>query len=761
MKNTIIWCLLIMLIIPTWSVAQTNLKVKVIDKESGELIPYVILKTNKQVQSTDRNGACQLLNLELEDKIKVERIGYVSQTFNLNEQLVRDNSLKIELEKKPFVFGEIVIEDTRTHSIPQSDELIDEIKMMSQPMDAGDLLRGVNGFGVLKRGAYAQEPVFRSFKQEQINILFDGFIQYNHACPNRMDPAITHVIPAEINKVEIVKGPFSVRYGPAMGATLNYLTESAYEGKMGFSGTVESGYEFNGKGKTGRAALAYKANKFDVYANASIKDYEDYSSGSDTIVPSSFNSKDYGIKIGFNPSSNQRLMLTWKQSFLRDAKYAGLAMDASKDDSSLGAISYKIKNLSPSILSFELKAYGDIVDHVMDNFDRKNFAAVEAVSTVKADTYGAKMELNIVPARKNLLFAGLDYKLLKRDGIRERLVKKNMQTGADLPTPKSFTDKIWQDSEMSNIGVFLENKFYHSSKMTITAGVRGDMVAASINDPEEDFASMYDLEDKMEFNFSANLSAAYYLSNGLSTQIAFGRGVRSATIDERYINHFAVGKDPYELVGNPNLKPEVNNQVEWSLRKQSKLFDIQMNVFYSYLNNLITAALDTTLGRKYSPWLEPKFAKRYDNVENAFQTGMELSIDYSITKHLNIHGQWAYTYAQNLSWDEPISRVPPMEGGVALSYERSKWWTSLNGRFVGPQNRVAESFGEVKTEGFNLFDFRIGVKPVKGMVLGLTVNNILDTDYVEFLNWSFNKLIGDGLVLEPGRNTSLYLRYSF
>jgi len=159
--------------------------------------------------------------------------------------------------------------------------------------------------------------------------------------------------------------------------------------------------------------------------------------------------------------------------------------------------------------------------------------------------------------------------------------------------------------------------------------------------------------------------------------------------------------------------------------------------------------------------LEPKFAKRFENVENSFQTGLELSADYSLTRALKIHGQFAYTYAQNTSWDEPISRIPPLEGGVKITYERKRWWATVDGRFVSAQNRVAESFGEVETPGFSLFNARLGVKPVKGMIIGLTVENILDRDYVEFLNWSFNKLIGEGLVREPGRNISIYAKYDF
>jgi iron complex outermembrane receptor protein len=748
------------LILPLAAIAQHSVEGVVVDQKTGEGIPYVQLSDGEELWISDKNGQFEI-SVSTGQDIRIERIGYLSRILPAKDFVPENDLVKVLLEPRDIVFGEIVIRDHRDHSVPQSDEIIDEIKMISQPMDAGDLLRGVAGFGVSKRGAYAQEPVFRSFRMDQINVLFDGFIQYHHACPNRMDPNVTHVIPGEIQKVEIIKGPFSVRYGPAMGATLNYLTESSVSRKSGFSGSVETGYEFNGEGKSGLASVGYKGKAFDVYVNGSIKDYEDYLSGHDSIVPSAFNSKDYGVKLGMNPSADQRLMLTWKQSFLRDAKYAGLPMDARIDNSSLAALSYKWKNISSNLLSVEFNAYGNQVDHVMDNFDRKNFGAVEAESTVFADTYGGKLEFNLMPGSRDMLFAGADLKALYRDGYRERLVKKNLQTGVDLPAPKLFTDKIWQDSRLIVTGLFVENKWYPDAKWAISSGLRLDYVTAAINDPEEDFAALYELEDKTEMNLSGNLSASYRLTEGVSMQMALGRGVRSASIDERYINHFAVGKDPYELVGNPDLQPEVNYQVEYAMRYQTRKMDLGLSLFYSRFQNLITAAVDSSLTRKYSPWLEPKFAKRYQNVPDAYQTGLELSADFRLSSELTLHTQYAYTYAQNLSWDEPVSRVPPMEGSLNLSYQKPGWWLGAEARFVAAQNRVAPSFGEISTPGFTLFHLRAGIKPVKGLILALTAENLLDTDYVEFLNWSFNSLIGDGLVREPGRNISLYLKYSF
>ena len=77
-----------------------------------------------------------------------------------------------------------------------------------------------------------------------------------HACPNRMDPVTTHVIPEEIEEIELIKGPFSVRYGPTMGAVLNIVTQRVKPSEtFDWGGELASGYEFNGNGHSTRLLL--------------------------------------------------------------------------------------------------------------------------------------------------------------------------------------------------------------------------------------------------------------------------------------------------------------------------------------------------------------------------------------------------------------------------------------------------------------------------------------------------------------------------
>lgn len=117
-----------------------------------------------------------------------------------------------------------------------------------QPKSSGELFSDINGFSLIKRGNYAVEPSFRGSQYEQLNVLYDGGVKATHACPNRMDPVTTLVNPEEVSRIEIVKGPYTVRYGPTtvrygptIGGMINLVTNSRINTNEKINGSFPPG----------------------------------------------------------------------------------------------------------------------------------------------------------------------------------------------------------------------------------------------------------------------------------------------------------------------------------------------------------------------------------------------------------------------------------------------------------------------------------------------------------------------------------------
>ncbi len=734
---------------------EHSIKGTVTDMDGKPIENVIITVKNSKIHTeTDAFGVFEI-NAPIGDKVLFSHMNYKAKSVALSPDM------QIVLEEKTIDLDNVVLKASPFNDIVQSRIVYDDVKATTQPRNVSDLFKDIPGFGIQKRGAYASEPVFRAFKYEQLNVQYDGGMKILNACPNRMDPITTHVIPEEIERIEIIKGPFTVRFGENFGGIINMVTKSASSQKMGISGNVETGYETNGNNFTGRGSLMYKQEKFDIELNGSYRDYGDYEDGNGTEVPSSFSTTDYSVKVGLNPTENQRLRFTWRQSFARDIDHAGLPMDSPYDDSYLAGLDYKITEISDFVSSFMFKGFYSDVDHLMTNENRPSFKMTGASSNVFVTTYGGKTEVTLTPSENLVVFTGLDGNFTARDGSRIRTIK--IMNGNVLPNPMVKTDKIWQDSEINDVGVFAEGKYKISELTMLTAGLRSDFVNAAIHDPEQDFLNFYGgkIDDQSEVNVGGNVSLMY-TKNETKLQVAFGHGIRTASMIERFINHFNVGSDPYEYVGNPYLDPEKNNQFEIAFQQKLKNIEFGTSVFYSFLRDYITAVVDESIPRKFMPTVEPVFAKRFINIDKAMQTGFELYFNYSFTPNLKFNTDISYTYGENDDFDEPLPLITPLTAHLGLHYDQEKYWVFLNSRLVDNQDRIATSFNEVESPGFATFDLSAGYKPMQGLTIGAAVLNIFDKAYYEHLNYSYqNSDIMSGRIYEPGRNFTVYLNYNF
>ena len=679
----------------------------------------------------------------------------------------KNNRIQDTTSQKQVTLDEIIITgNTKTDPILTSVSNNYAEKVV-QPKNVADLFNNINGFSVIKRGNYAIDPSFRASQYEQLNIQYDGGIKAMHACPNRMDPITTHIIPEEIQKIEIIKGPYTVRYGATFGGIINLVTQKPDNQDYGLHGKISGGYESNGNSLVNLAQLQYIQEKYDIIVNAGYRDFGNYEDGNSIEIPSSFRSTDYGIKIGYNLSNDQRVQAHWRQSFGRDVLHAALPMDTEYDNSSIISLDYKLDNIGNIVKSLTAKAYHSYVDHLMTNDNRPSFMMMEAASNVDATTIGGKLELNWKPAQKINVFSGIDAMHIARDGGRTRLVK--IMNGNPLPIPMEFNDKVWQDSYINDLGVFTEIKHSLSPKTIFTAGMRYDHVISDIQDPEDDFAAMYNLEKRTEHNVSGTASIKKIVSDKFTLEAAYGRGVRSANMIERFINHFTVGQDPYEYIGNPNLKAEINNQFEIGFKGKDPLkngfnsFKYETSFYYSFFENYIVGVVDETLIRKFNPMAQPRNPKVFRNLDEAYKTGFEAMVQLDFLADYYFKTEYSYVYAKNKDLSESLPLTPPFTTRLSIGVDKTNFWANIQYNLVSKQENISKSFGESETDGYQTLDLRLGLKPIKNTTLGMAVINAFDQAYNSHLNFSFTNQsdFGRTPITEPGRNFSIFLQYKF
>ncbi len=658
---------------------------------------------------------------------------------------------------------EILITAHRKVAISHSN-INGKIIELQSPHDGGQIFKSQPGFSVLKKGNYGMEPVLRGFKYGQLNIQFDGGIHSTNACPNRMDPAISQISIEDIQKVEVINGPYSVRFGPVFGGIVNIISKRPQfvAGKI-VSSSVDAGYQSNGNNFYSDIFTQVVRKKIDLSVNAGYKNYGNYKSGSGQEIASSFKRIGYTAKLGINPAENQRIQLAFRQSFARDVLYAGLPMDADEDNSSILSVDYGINHLSDAIFSFKVKAFGSSVTHLMTNNLRPNYMMSHASTPVNAKNYGGRAELGISMGARNVVFVGADFQHIGKDGSRTREVFVNSCTGVSFDPPKVFHDLVWQNSSKNDGGIFLENKFQVNSALSWQTGLRLDFVSYSIKDPAADFSELYSgnitPSDRVTFAITSNLDLK--LSEGFHLLWAAARAEHAPDLVQLYINHLSVGMDAYEYVGNPFLKPEINYQTDLKLVKRWKNVSFLVDGFFSYLNNYITAKVNQDIPRKFLPCKLPRFTKQFVNIDQALMSGFETTVKVSFMRYFEYNFGASYTYAQNLSWDEPLSEIPPFSMNNGFSYKTEKLETRFNARMVSAQNRVSSLFNESATPGFAVYDLYLVYSPVRSVKISASVTNLLDKNYVEHLSRPYKNMDAVSSYYEPGRSFNIGVKWIF
>ena len=680
---------------------------------------------------------------------------------NNDPEVIKD-SLKITY------LDEIILIENPLKNISHSVIAIDEAKKNSQPRTATDLFKDIPGFSIQKRSAIASEPSLRAFKYEQMNIKYDAGGKYVHACPNRMDPITAHIIPEEVRKIEVIKGPFTTRYGQTFGGIVNIVTTPEIHTDNGLFGEIQSGFETNGNNSASRAELQYVKNKFNLTVNGEYREYGDYKDGNGVETPSGFITKSYSAKAGYNFTDNQTIRLDWRQKFGDQIIHTGLPMDSPFDDSYSLGLDYKWKSVSENIKNISFKSYYTFVDHLMTNgFDlddpRPNYPATDARTPVTSNSYGGRFEIELQPNEKSNVFYGLDLDNIYREGKKSVTANINPNTGEPFAIPTTTIAEVWQDATTTDFGAFTEINYLINSNLAITAGARMDYVTAKIESPDPGFLAIYGtVSDKTDVTFAGHAGLKFN-KKGWNSQLSFGRGVRTASMLERYIYRFEIGSDSRQYIGNPDLKPEVNYQTECSISKKMKQFTIGTSAFFSYMDNYITGVLRPSLtGGTSCGGAAPMAPKQFLNV-NAYQYGFEAFVNWKIIENLSFNTNISYTKARNLSLKEPLAQVFPMAIRNELKFEKTKYWLSLRTEIVADQNDFAPSFAETATPGYEVFDFRIGYKPLKNVTLGGTILNIFDEGYYSHLSFSFkNADLNNGYrIHEPGRNFSFFAKYNF
>ncbi len=614
--------------------------------------------------------------------------------------------------------------------------------------DAGSYLTQTTGIAVIqKSGNYGFDPVMRGFKFEQLNLVIDGTQSALAACPNRMDPPASQISLNQMDQVEILKGPYFLRYGPSLGGTINFITpDPRFSEKFDPVGRLSTSYESNGNILRTEGAVGFREQNFILGINGSWSQGDDYEDGDGVVIPSEFSRTSLGANLAYRLPGKQYVAVNLTRNFARDVIFASLPMDLRKDDTWLVNAKHQISIDGRKLKQWSTTAYLSHVSHLMDNLGKNlDPRTVNAITDATTQTFGGRTE-GILEYPLTRIYFGADFRVEEAQGIRTREMLAGPMAG------RTMEDNVWQNGHIGKTAVFAEYQLNRQPVEMVFSG-RIEVNDAKLRDSAAEFTDVYDDTQTVQLNPGLSFGAKYRLSSPFSVGLWLGRSQRSGSLTERFINYFPVGLDPYELLGNPQIKPEVNNQADINLVFEKSQTTVQMDIFSAYLQDYISSEIRDDLDPRLpsSPGV-----RQFINIDHALLTGFEMNWNQYLPYHLDLLVAMAYTYGKDLDHDEPLPEIAPLDMRIGLSghFIRNALRPEVVFRYVIKQERVAESYGETVTPGFSTLDLKLTYDISSILHIAGGIRNLFDVAYYEHLSRSVREA-SERPIYAPGRNLFL------
>ncbi len=785
MNKTII---LLFLLFPVFSFAQNKaiIKGKVVDFSSSALIENASIKISANNGTiSDSKGEFQITNIDAGDyTLIVKYIGYETYTKSISitegQTLNVDVALHINIKELLAVD----IKDSKIETYSYSVITLKEAELEQKPIrDIADFLREVPNISAVRKGGANLDPVIRGFKFSQLNVQLDDGQKIEGGCPNRMDPTTAHIEASDIEAIEVYKGPFALRYGPNMGGVVNLLTSSPRPfDEFQIHVKANFGYESNWNGTREHMTIYGGGKRVFFSLSGNNANYGDYTDGDGNKIRSSFNKYGYTAKLGIIPAKDHKIILSYSDLAAKDISFPTLPMDERLDATKLYSLDYSVKNISDFIETIDFKAYYSNVIHEMDNKERGFSDTVIAVSIIDAKRYGYRGEVGLNISDNSHLFVGTDMFRIDKDGDRIKTMIGQFPMMNKVPVKY---EKLWNNASISNYGVFAQYRYNYDLWEAVIAS-RIDFNSAFsdsislVNGKKVDIiGTPADSTHSSLVNFSASFGLSRKIGDNMSVGVSIGRGVRSPDMIERFIITLPVGIDNYEYIGNPLLKAEANNEIDFVFNyNNQKIGGFEISTFFSYVQNFIG-------GRYIPPSVQKPLTqgvlgvKKFENLGNATLYGFELA--YATPQRYKFRASVTAAYTsgtmdetEGLVYDangkltdtyvienDPVGEIPPLNLNVNLSYNclQGTLIPMINFRYSAAQNRVSESMEEITSTDFTLINASLKYRYSQNLSFVVGVNNILDKAYYEHLN---RRIRGtDTRIYEPGRSLFMNLILNF
>ena len=770
-----------------------NLSGKVLDKESNESLPGVLIEVinSQKFFTSDENGNFSLNNLCSENvKVLVSSIGYTDSTFTLSP-----NNTNIYLSRDDIELNSVLIfqekeKDEGTKTMSQQSLNLDE-RGSNRTFSLASIASEIDGVSFISSGSNVELPVIHGLYGNRILVL-NNYLK--HGFQNWGKEHAPEINMSSVSNLRVIKGASGVRFGPeALGGAI-IVEPDQLKLRQPYYFNINSGYQTNGRGtnysiKTGKGFKNFGFNLGLSYIKIGDRHAPSY-----TLTNSGKDEK--GLNLGFHYHLKNFDIKTY---------YSYVGIDQALLKASMfhsgNAISRAISSEIPLIVepfSYDINPPSQWVKHhfakvSIDWWYNEN----DKISLIAGRQLNKRKEFDV---RRNIEKPIIDLDLTSTDLMLEwdHSFSDNLdgliglhffnqdndnnpgtQTTPFIPNYNTnrysffLVENLKLGKNLFELGLRIDNEDYN---------VRGREVSQNIFRDEHSltnttFSLGYENQVSENFSFRTNLGSAWRTPN-MAELYSFGsHGFKASfgLLRYYYNEDEKLRTDKVTIISETNLSPEKSFKIINEFDYNSEKNKVKLTLFSNYILNYVFERPIGLYGTIRGPM--PYFI--FDQTDVLF-AGSDLTLKRKFSKNFNSSLTFNYLWSNNLDKNGKLLNQPPIRVEKNLIINTNKFWKlNFSEITISPSYTFSQSQAPMTispeslingenniTPDTNIFDFKDAPDgyflldfswkiDIKDFSASIMVTNVLNKKYRNYLNSM--RYFAD----EMGRNFIFNLSYTF
>ncbi|MFH1808233.1 MAG: TonB-dependent receptor [Pseudomonadota bacterium] len=612
--------------------------------------------------------------------------------------------------------------------------------------DLPDALEALPGLSLQRSSGNGGSPILRGLVGPQVLVLVDGVRLNNSIWREGPVQYLNAIELGSLQRVEVLRGPGSVLHGSdALGGVVHLRTKDPTFVDEGFAvqGNLVTTFRSASETLLGHTEVDAGAPALALRVGGDLGQIGNLRGGRDTGMQdfSGYRRGGLDAKLSYEPRAGHRL---------QSGVLALRQIDAPRPDKCArydGGRVRDCRTMTEQFIDLGSLRYrgvaGQLLDEVETILSVQNFHEKTErlrwdralVETRQDDvlTLGGHLLLSRrfsvdTPLHARFSAGGEVYHDLVDSQAWRRSVRGIDAEVASAPgerTPELAT--VADGSSYTSMGVFAEQRLAASETWAAVLGVRLSGYQARASDPTR-------LGHDLDRSFaapSASLSGEAQVFDGLRLGLSLMHGFRAPNLyDLTGRDQFGGG---YEFADALNLGPERLSGAELVARWDLGPFSAELAGHASVLHDLIVRQPGRFAGQELHDGV-PVFMRV--NAGLATIVGVESEAHLQLPASTELVATFAYTHGQDLTHDEPLSRIPPATGSLGVRSQpvdglllgSEALWALTQDR-LSARDRSDPRIAEGGTPGFFVLGLFASYRILQAVRLSARLHNLFDQSY--------------------------------